>query len=105
LLASLVGLPPTAGFFAKWLLLVRAWEGGLGWLVMVAGLSTILTLVYALRLARPLFLESETDRPAGSNLWPVQALVVGAAAGVVALFHFTPVLDLARKSVESLRFF
>ncbi len=105
LLASLVGLPPTAGFFAKWLLLVRAWEGGLGWLVMVAGLSTILTLVYALRLARPLFLESETDRPSGSNLWPVQALVVGAAAGVVALFHFTPVLDLARKSVESLRFF
>ena len=105
LLASLVGLPPTAGFFAKWMLLIRAWEGGLGWLVVVAAISTVLTLVYALRLIRPMFLVPDEKQVSASQMLPVQALVVAAAVGVVVLFYFTPVLGLAREGVESLRFF
>lgn len=47
---SLVGTPPTAVFFGKLGVFAAAWDGGQGWLVVVAAANTALSLVYYLRL-------------------------------------------------------
>jgi NADH-quinone oxidoreductase subunit N len=38
-LISLTGLPPTVGFYGKYLLFVEGWNAGLGWLVLVAAIN------------------------------------------------------------------
>jgi multicomponent Na+:H+ antiporter subunit D len=47
---SMVGLPPTAGFFSKWYLVLGAGEAG-RWVIAAAiGAASLLTLVYVLRM-------------------------------------------------------
>ncbi len=60
-LLSLTGVPPTAGFFGKYYLFVAAIQSGYGWLVVVAGLNTVISLVYYFRIAKALFLRGEEE--------------------------------------------
>lgn len=47
---AMVGLPPTAGFFAKWYLLLASLEQGSPLIAVVIAASSLLTLRYVLRL-------------------------------------------------------
>ena len=49
-LLSLTGLPPLAGFVAKFLVFVAAAEGGFYWLAALAVANSALSLVYYLRV-------------------------------------------------------
>ncbi len=87
---SMVGVPPTAGFFSKFYLVVAAIDVG-SWLVVavVVG-SSLLTATYFLRMIEQIFLGTPTDaigdavEPPARVLGPVAILavtllVVGAA--------------------------
>jgi len=52
---SMVGIPPLAGFWSKWYLIVATLEDGLWPLAVVIGLSSLLTAVYFLRLFERIF--------------------------------------------------
>ena len=43
-LVSLTGLPPTVGFYGKLLLFYEGWAVGLGWLVLLMGLVSVVSL-------------------------------------------------------------
>jgi NADH-quinone oxidoreductase subunit N len=58
-LASLTGLPPTAGFTGKLMLFQAAFDGDLAWLAVVAALNSVVALFYYFKLARALFLRGE----------------------------------------------
>ncbi len=45
-LASLSGIPPTAGFFGKLLILIAAWAAGLYWLVGVMIIGSVMSIYY-----------------------------------------------------------
>jgi NADH-quinone oxidoreductase subunit N len=47
---SLAGIPPVAGFFAKYYLFVNAWAAGFTWLVLVAIVTSIIGAFYYLRI-------------------------------------------------------
>jgi len=47
---SIVGLPPSGGFIAKWLLLNAAIGSGQWWWVIVMGLGTLMAAAYVLRV-------------------------------------------------------
>jgi multicomponent Na+:H+ antiporter subunit D len=49
---SLVGLPPTGGFVAKWYLLVASLETGQWWWIPVIVVSTLLTAAYLMRIVK-----------------------------------------------------
>ncbi len=51
-LFSLVGLPPLAGFMAKFTVFASLWQCGFGGLLLVAVLNTVLSLFYYLRVIR-----------------------------------------------------
>ena len=55
-LASLAGLPPVAGFLAKFTLFTGAFSGGLGWLAIAGFALSLVAAVYYLRIAFVLFM-------------------------------------------------
>jgi NADH-quinone oxidoreductase subunit N len=57
-LASLTGLPPTAGFMGKLMLFQAAFDSDLAWLAVVAALNSVVALFYYFKLVRALFLRN-----------------------------------------------
>jgi multicomponent Na+:H+ antiporter subunit D len=51
----MVGIPPTAGFFSKWYLVLGSLDAGQWVLAVVIGTSSLLTAVYFLRLFERIF--------------------------------------------------
>jgi len=49
-LVSLAGIPPTAGFFAKWFIFRAAIDGGLYWLAILAFVNSVIGAYYYLRV-------------------------------------------------------
>ncbi len=63
-LVSLTGLPPTVGFYGKLLLFYEGVDAGLGWLVLIAALNSVVSLFYYFRIAKALFLSEPAEREA-----------------------------------------
>lgn len=100
---SMVGIPPTAGFFSKWYLVLGSLEAGSWVLVVVIGTSSLMTAVYFLRLFERIFVvEAEEDvvrtatepgpRVVGTvAVLAVAILAVGLANGVLVSRVLEPV--------------
>jgi NADH-quinone oxidoreductase subunit N len=80
-LLSLTGIPPTAGFWGKYYLLVAVIDAGYLWLAMFAVLNTVISLFYYFRIAKSLFLKGEDEALFETEQsWPLAACVVALAA-------------------------
>jgi multicomponent Na+:H+ antiporter subunit D len=93
---SLVGLPPTGGFVAKWYLLLASVAAGQWWWVAVLVAGTLLTVGYLMRFVRPAFApppegEVRPERDARD----VVAFALASVTVLVGL-HPQPLLDLLR---------
>ena len=64
ILFSLVGLPPLAGFSAKFTIFAALVDAGLLGLLVIGVLNTVLSLFYYLRVVRVMVLAEPADRPA-----------------------------------------
>ncbi len=84
-LLTLGGIPPTAGFIAKFLIFKIAFEAGYIPLVIVALLTTILSAYYYLRVVALLFASGQVEEKQPSKLY--SAVIVGAVAcaGIILL--------------------
>ena len=58
---SLVGVPLTAGFFSKWVLIEAAMEKYQWWLVIVIVVGSLLTLVYIWRVVETIYLKPSSQ--------------------------------------------
>lgn len=65
---SMVGLPPTAGFFSKWYLVLAGIEESRWIFVAVILLSSLLNAVYFFRVLEKIYMRSATGALAGSEL-------------------------------------
>lgn len=80
---TLMGLPPSGGFIAKWTLLHAAVVGGQWWWAVVVLFGSLLAAVYVFRIvSRALCTPLGRERPIGSvplgMIWPALALSVAA---------------------------
>jgi NADH-quinone oxidoreductase subunit N len=82
-LLTLAGVPPTAGFFAKFYVFKLAFQQGYYTLVIVGLLTTILSVFYYLRIISVMFSEEPAETSAPPPSWP--AAVVGYATFMVIL--------------------
>jgi multicomponent Na+:H+ antiporter subunit D len=92
---SMVGIPPLAGFWSKWYLIVATLEDGVWPLAVIIGLSSLLTAVYFLRLFERIFVlppdepvVAEATEPRAAIVAPVLVLaalvvVIGLGQGVL----------------------
>ncbi len=94
-LCSLMGLPPTAGFWGKYVIVAAALEAGLYWVAVVVLLNAVLAALYCLRVIRVIY-----SAPAGEGRpVPVSgdlrlALTLAAVATGAAFLIFGPFLQL-----------
>ncbi len=107
-LLALAGFPGTAGFIAKYQLLLGAAEAELWVLAIVLVLTTVVSYWYYLRVAWFMWMMeggegSRAADPAGASL--VTHMVLVAGAGLILLAGIFPgaLLELAQGSVEGLR--
>ena len=86
-LFSLIGLPPFAGFVAKFNLMgVLGYNGGWWWaLVAVIGLNTIVSLYYYVRVIKIMYLSSSDAPPVAVNPFGL-GLAVACAAMLFIMF-------------------
>lgn len=92
---SLVGLPPSGGFVAKWYLLIGSITTGQWWWVAVVVAGTLLTVGYLMRFVRPAFAPlPEDERPVPRrDARDLVALALATSTLVLGLFP-GPLLEL-----------
>jgi NADH-quinone oxidoreductase subunit N len=98
-LVSLAGIPPTAGFFAKWFVFKAAIEGGLYWLALVGFINSVIGAYYYLRVLVYMYMRepaagAQVARPMRSG-YVTAALIVSAILVLALGLTPTRYLDLA----------
>jgi NADH-quinone oxidoreductase subunit N len=98
---SLAGVPPTAGFLAKFYIFGAAVQGGYGWLAIVAVLNSVLAAYYYLRVIVIMYMREPAGQVAKMTLSPALALAIFLAViGTVQLGLFpAAVVELAQASL------
>jgi NADH-quinone oxidoreductase subunit N len=85
---SLIGLPPLAGFFAKWQVFLAAIQAHLFVLAVIGMLASAVSAFYYLRIIKVMYF----DEPVGEfKAVPVQAAVVLFITGFLVITYFVTV--------------
>ncbi len=105
-LISLTGLPPTAGFVGKLYLFIALVDAKMIALAVVALLNSVVALYYYIRVLKNLFLvRPEVEAPAFKVSFSNGLIVVMLAAPIIYFgVYFTPIINLARNSIQILGF-
>lgn len=105
-LVSLTGLPPTGGLVAKLYIFGAAISAGWIWLVVIAGITTVISLFYYIRVVRNMFFfKPEDDAPEltfdlTSKLILFALLIPTLLLGI----YFAPLLEFAKSSMSMIGF-
>ncbi|SDF70045.1 NADH dehydrogenase subunit N [Limimonas halophila] len=100
---SMAGIPPLAGFFAKFYVFMAAIEAGLVTLAVVGVLSSVVAAFYYLRIVKLMYFDQPAeafDTPFGREM----NLVMGVSGALVLLFFIfpSPVIGGARMAAAAL---
>lgn len=82
-LASLAGLPPFAGFMAKYMAFQAAFQNGYTWVAVLAALTSIAAFIYYMRVAALMFMPDRTPAREYDGARP--AITFSVALGVVSI--------------------
>lgn len=99
-MASLAGVPPFLGFWAKLAVLRAAWEGGQIWLVIVGIVFAVIGAFYYLRVIRAMYF----DEPEGEPMTQREDLSLRVVFAVNALsllvlgLAWNPIMDWCQKA-------
>jgi NADH-quinone oxidoreductase subunit N len=102
LLFSLAGIPPLAGFFAKFYVFVAAIKAGLFTLSVIGVLTSVVGAFYYLSIVKVMYF----DEPAGQlDPMRIELRTVLAVAGIFTIFFFAypgPLVSVATAAAKSL---
>ena len=84
-LASLAGIPPLAGFWSKVIIFSTAWGLGLNWLVIIALLNSIVSLVYYGRIIKSMYFDAPLKQDRLTTPIGLGTSITFAAAALVIL--------------------
>jgi NADH-quinone oxidoreductase subunit N len=83
-LFSLAGIPPTAGFFGKFFLLLAGAGKGNYWLITIAALNMVVSLYYYLRIVKAIFMDTnENPIEKVQASWPPKIAMVICVGGII----------------------
>ncbi len=104
-LFALTGIPPFSGFIGKVYLFAEVIDRGVYWLVVVAGLNSVVALYYYARIVRAMFLEEPRDATAiPVAAVPRAMLALMVAPTLILGVYWEPVARIAANSVHMLAF-
>jgi NADH-quinone oxidoreductase subunit N len=103
LFLSLAGLPPLAGFFAKFYVFLAAMQAGLVWPAILGVLASAIGLVYYLRLVKVMFFDEPAPGFDGIKGFGSRAIIaVSAVVALLFIFAASPVLTAADAAAKAL---
>jgi NADH-quinone oxidoreductase subunit N len=98
-LLSLVGVPPLAGFWGKFLVFTAAIESKFILLAIVGVVNSVVAAFYYMRVIKCMYLDEPKVKDAGPRSVPLQiALAVVMAGVLIAGLYLTPFLNWVRVS-------
>lgn len=103
LMLSLAGVPPLAGFFAKFIVFKTLIDFGMVPLAVYGLITSVVAAFYYLRIVKTLYCD-EPALPFDKEFAPSPAIVLGASAFLVVALIFAPGpgLDMAKAAVSGL---
>lgn len=104
-LVSLAGIPPLAGFFGKFTLLMATVQSGMIWLALIAGVNIVVSVYYYLMVAKRLYADApKVTAPIEVSL-PMRLVLGIAVLGIIAIGIFQgPFLDAAMTAAKGMYF-
>jgi NADH-quinone oxidoreductase subunit N len=84
-LVSLIGIPPTGGFIAKFYIFNAAIQHNLLWLVIIAVINSVISAYYYLRVVKVMYTEKAESEEAVVSSIPLQATLGITSLGVLFL--------------------
>ena len=104
-LISLIGMPPAAGFMAKFYIFSGAVHSGLLWLVILAVINSVISAYYYLRVVKVMwFGEPKSEEKVPSSGALRLALIISSLGVLVIGIAPGPVIDFARTAASMLGF-
>jgi len=88
LMFSMAGIPPLAGFFAKFYVFAAAVNAGLAWLAVVGVVTSVIGAYYYLRIVKLMYFDEPAD--AFQPLQRGAGLVLGLTGAFTLLFFIAP---------------
>jgi len=103
LFLSLAGLPPLAGFFAKFYVFLAAIQANLIWPAILGVLASTVGLVYYLRLVKIMYFDEpvegfDNEIGIGSEL----SMILSGAFALLFIFAASPVISIADAAAKAL---
>ena len=102
LLFSLAGIPPLAGFFAKFYVFLAAVQAGYYWLAVIGVVTSVIGAFYYLAIIKTMYFD---DPAPGFEPMPAKVIFVLAVSGIFVLFYFIspgPLVAAAEGAARSL---
>ena len=87
-LISLAGMPPLAGFFGKFALLMATVQSGYLWLALIAAVNIVISLYYYMMLAKKIYIDPPKHDSTIAVSWPMRLTLVAGIAAIVILGLF-----------------
>ena len=102
---SLAGIPPLAGFFAKWFAFLAAINAGLYWLAVIGVVASVIGAYYYLRVVKIMFFDEAAAPFLGVRAKEGVVMVVALllVLGFVVPFIASPVVEAAGTAARSLQ--
>ena len=85
LMFSMAGVPPMAGFFAKFAVFSAAVDAGLGWLAVAGAVASAIGLYYYLRIVFLMYFGKDEDAAIDGSMGMIQWGVLMASAAIMLL--------------------
>ncbi|MDP3981246.1 MAG: NADH-quinone oxidoreductase subunit N [Chlamydiota bacterium] len=100
-LMSLAGVPPLAGFFGKFMVIIAITEKGLYWLALIGGVNIVISLYYYLSIVKKMYFESPQDNSAIPIPFLARMLIILCLIGIIMLGIFQgPLVDAITASIR-----
>src|SRR5208283_2412643 len=102
-LVSLAGMPPLAGFFGKFILLMAVIKSGYVWLALIAGVNIVISLYYYLMVAKRIYVDSPRSASPILVSPGMQLLLSITILGIILIGIFQgPFLDASLTAVKGM---
>lgn len=95
-LFSMAGIPPLAGFFGKYFVLLSAIQGGLLWLAVIGVFTSVVAAAYYLRVIKVMFFDAPKGLPLVLISGRIPQVVVMVILWLWLVLFFIPRLCLSR---------
>ncbi len=102
LLFSMAGIPPLAGFFAKFYVLSAAVKAGLAPLAIIGVIASVIAAFYYLRVIKIMFFDDPADKFSTADPAVARIMVLAATLVVVYVFYPSGLVDAADAAARSL---